>query len=209
MKSTDRLTRTAALSVLTVLMVASVPARAAILPIVGVKTDVEVTADLGGLGLTPAPFGSATANGAVFSFPVTGGTVDTLTTAALVEHDGSGVGLTAGAKSVFVGNFLIDTAAATVFGDGAVLGGAGFLGAPLFTFGTGTALPGVELLITDTLTGALTSVFGAPNLTGATFGYARPEISTVPIPAAGFLLLTGVGALGARALRKRYKARQS
>lgn len=199
----DRLQAPAALAALTLLMVASLPAKAVTLPLIGVATEVEVTADLAGLGLTPAPFGSASATGAIFTFPVTGGTLDTITGNALVEHNGSGVALTAGAISAFVGNFLIDTSVATVFGDGAVLGGAGFLGAPLFTFGEGTALPGIELLITDTLAGVLSGVFGAPDLTGATFGYARPDLAAVPLPAAGWLLLTGLGALGARSLRRR------
>lgn len=194
---------TSALGVLALLMMVGSPAQSAILPLVGVATDVEVTADLAGLGLTPAPFGSATATGAIFTFPVTGGTLDSISGAALIEHNGSGVALTAGAISAFIGNFLIDTSAATVFGDGAVLGGAGFLGAPLFTFGDGSALPGIELLITGTLAGVLSGVFGAPDLTGATFGYARPDLAAVPIPAAGWLLLTGLGALGARSLRRR------
>lgn len=191
----------AALAAAAVLAFATSSAQAASLPIIGNVTEVEVTADLPGLGLTAAPFGSATASGAVFSFPVTGGLVDSVSGDALVEHDGSGVALTAGAFSAFVGNFLIDTGAATVFGDGAVLGGAGFSGAPLFTFGTGDALPGIELLISPALAGALTAVFGAPDLTGATFGYARPDLAVVPVPAAGLLLLSALGALGA--LRRR------
>jgi hypothetical protein len=191
----------AAFAATAVLALAASQAQAASLPIIGNFTEVEVTADLAGLGLTVAAFGSATANGAVFTFPVTGGSLDSLTGNALVEHDGSGVALTAGAFSAFVGNFLIDTGLATVFGDGAVLGGAGFSGAPLFTFGTGDALPGVELLISPALAGALSAVFGAPDLTGATFGYARPDLAVVPVPAAGVLLLSALGALGA--LRRR------
>lgn len=191
----------AALAAAAALAFAASSAQAASLPIIGNFTEVEVTADLAGLGLTAAAFGSATASGAVFTFPVTGGVVDSISGDALVEHDGSGVALTAGAFSAFVGNFLIDTGAATVFGDGAVLGGAGFTSAPLFTFGTGEALPGVELLISPALAGALSAVFGAPDLTGATFGYARPDLAVVPVPAAGLLLLSALGALGA--LRRR------
>lgn len=187
-------------------LVAGAPASAASLPIIGVKTEVEVTAPLGALGLTPAPFGSATAIGAIFTFPVTGGTLDSLTGVALVEHDGSGVALTAGTQSAFVGNFLIDTAAASVFADGAALGAPGFLDAPIFTFGTGTELPGVELLISPTLASVLTAVFGAPDLTGVTFGYARPDVAVVPVPAAGLLLLSAVGGLGIAGARRRTAA---
>lgn len=187
----------AALAASALLALAASQAHATSLPIIGNFTEVEVTADLASFGLTAAPFGSATAVGAIFTFPVTGGSQDSLTGDALVEHDGSGVALTAGASSAFVGNFLIDTAAATVFGDGAVLGGEGFIGAPLFTFGSGDALPGVELLFSPTLAGALSAVFGAPDLTGATFGYARPDLAVVPVPAAGVLLLSALGVMGA------------
>jgi hypothetical protein len=187
-------------------LAAGAQTNAASLPIIGVKTDVEVTAPLGALGLTPAPFGSATAVGAIFTFPVTGGSVDSLSGAALIEHAGSGVALTAGTQSAFVGNFLIDTAAGSVFADGAALGLPGFLNAPIFNLGTGTELPGVELIITSTLASVLTAVFGAPDLTGVTFGYARPDVAVVPVPAAGLLLLSGMGALGAVRLRRRISA---
>jgi hypothetical protein len=178
-------------------------AQAASIQINGVATAVEVTADLAGLGLTAAPFGSATALGAIFTFPVTGGSLDTVSGDALIEHSGSGVALTAGSASAFVGNFLIDTAAASVFADGAALGAPGFLGVPIFSFGPGNALPGVELLITAELAGALTAIFGAPDLTGATFGYARPDVSVVPIPAGGLLLLSALGTVGVTRLRRR------
>lgn len=201
---TKYLVKGPALASLALLTVVGTQAQAASLPIIGNFTEVEVTAALSGFGLTAAPFGSASAIGAIFTFPVTGGSVDSLTGNALVEHDGSGVALTAGAFSAFVGNFLIDTGAATVFGDGAVLGGTGFSSAPLFTFGTGDALPGIELLISPALAGALSAVFGAPDLTGATFGYARPDLAVVPVPAAGVLLLSALGALGALgAMRRR------
>jgi hypothetical protein len=191
---------------LTMCLMAAAPANAASLPIIGVKTEVEVTAPLGALGLTPTPFGSATAVGAIFTFPVTGGSVDSLSGNALIEHAGSGVALTAGSQSAFVGNFLIDTAAGLVFADGAALGAPGFLNAPIFSLGTGTELPGVELIITSTLAGVLSAVFGAPDLTGATFGYARPDVSVVPVPAAGLLLLSAIGGLGMTRLRRRAEA---
>ncbi|MCC5795462.1 MAG: VPLPA-CTERM sorting domain-containing protein [Chromatiales bacterium] len=189
----------AALASLAMAATLSAPAAAATLPpslaLIGNFTEVEVTADLAALGLTAAPFGSATASGAVFTFPVTGGVVFTDTSEALVEHDGSGVALTAGVTSAFVGNFFIDTEAGTVSGDGAVLGGAGFLGTTLFNFGTGDALPGIELLFSSDLAGVLSAVFGAPDLTGATFGYARPDLQVIPIPAAGLLLISALGTL--------------
>ncbi|WP_299356798.1 hypothetical protein [uncultured Shimia sp.] len=167
-------------------------------------TQVDVTADLTGLGLIGFPFGSATAADSVFSFPITGGSAiapDDL----LIEHDGSGVTLQALASlttQATVANFLIDTVAGGVFGD--VIGGANDVF--LFEFGSGDDLPGIELEITSQFATALTSVFGAPDLTGATFGYAStsPDLAPVPLPAGLPLLLGGMAILFG--LRRRNQA---
>lgn len=173
-------------------------AQAATLALGGNQTTVEVTADLAGLGLSGAPFGTATvdATGAnpVFAFAITGGTLDTVTGNALIAHEGSGVTLAAladPAVSATVGNFLIDTAGATVFGD--VIGGAADIA--LFTFGT-VDDAGVELLIAGDLAGALTAVFGAADLTGARFGIAVPDVAPVPLPGALPLLASALIAAG-------------
>jgi hypothetical protein len=187
------------------------PAEAATLRIVGNTTEIEVTADLAGLGLTPSVFGSATAGTSaggnlLLGFPITGGTLETDTGNALIEHEGSGASLTDGTTTVNAGNFLINTAptVATVFGDVDVDGSLVGSDLPLFTLGAGNALPGVQLLISPTLAGALTGVFGAPDLTNAEFGYARPDVAAVPLPAGAWLVLTALGALGlARARRIR------
>ena len=41
-------------------------------------------------------------------------------------------------------------------------------------------------------------MFGAPDLTGATFGYAvpSPTLAPVPLPAGALLLIGGLGMLG-------------
>ncbi len=167
--------------------------------VTGGSTAVTVTADLGGLGLTPGLEGSATAevNDGLLTvfFPITGGSTGPAGN-ALIEHDGSGVSLTAGETTASVGNFVIKTSAGTVFGDlfGVTTGSP----LPFFTFGEDTDLPGVELEFTSTLAGALTDVFGAPDLTGETFGYAvpSPTLAPVPLPAGGLLLIGGLGMLG-------------
>jgi len=171
-------------------------------PIAGGETTVDVTADLVGLGLSGAPFGLATVDvsGAtpVFAFPITGG--DLLPTGALIEHEGSGVTLTALGDplvSVTVGDFLIDTAQATIFGD--VIGGAQDLA--LFDLGP-TTPGGIEIAITAQLAGALTTVFGADDLTGATFGVAVTAPNPIPLPAAGWMLIAGIGALAAMRRRE-------
>lgn len=161
--------------------------------IVAGETTVEVTADLTGLGLGGSPFGTATASGAVFTFPITGGTENQGDLRIL--HDGSGVTLftldAMDTTEVTVGNFVIDTSAATVFGD--VIGGPTDL--DLFAFGTASG--GIGLDITATLAGALTSTFGAPDLTGVQFGIANtsPITAPVPLPASMVLLAAGLAAI--------------
>ena len=156
---------------------ASTVAEAATVGIAGVETKVTVTAPLGALGLSGAPFGTATADvsGAnpVFTFPITGGTIDSHTDTALIEHQGSGVTLSALAdstKSATVGNFLINTGTGTVSG-GIIDAGTGMevaSGVTFFDIASSGDPRGVELLISTALAGALTDVFGAPDLEGAT-----------------------------------------
>ncbi len=181
---------------------------ASALSITGGQTAVTVTADLASLGLGAGLVGSASLSDGQVVFPITGGSTDG--TDAMIEHEGSGVNLFALADSsvnVSAGNLLIDTAAATVFGDASIgsddLGSPDISDAPFFSFGPGSTLPGVQLLITPELAGALQTVFaGAPDLTNAEFGYAvpSPEVapapSPVPLPAGVFLLLGALGSLG-------------
>ncbi len=194
---------------------ASTVAEAATVGIAGVETKVTVTAPLGALGLSGAPFGTATADvsGAnpVFTFPITGGTIDSHTDTALIEHQGSGVTLSALAdstKSATVGNFLINTGTGTVSG-GIIDAGTGMevaSGVTFFDIASSGDPRGVELLISTALAGALTDVFGAGDLTGATFGFAAPDVKPVPLPPAALLLLGGLGVMGATKLRKRKAA---
>ena len=178
--------------------------------IVGGATTVEVTAPLGGLGLAAAPFGSATADGATYAFPITGG--QTGMDGLLVEHEGSGVTLSALADpstAVTVGNFVVDLTVDTpeegLLGD--VIGGAE--GLPLFDFGEATEV-GLPLLVSGTLAGALTDVFGASDLTGAEFGVASTapvfeDAATpapIPVPASLPLLAAGLIGLGLVARRR-------
>jgi hypothetical protein len=203
-------TRVAGAATLALGLVAAERGLAATIPIGGGVTEVEVTAPLSALGLVAAPFGTATAAGAVFSFPVTGGTIDSHTGALRIRHDGSGVALTAPGttKSAFVGNFVIDAApdlTGSVTGSAAAFGFGALDDVPLFELAGPQSL-GVELRITSALAGVLSSYFGAPDLTDAVFGYARPEVTPVPLPAGLALTLGGVAALGAVGLRRRRAA---
>jgi hypothetical protein len=167
-------------------------ASAATLPIVGNSTSVTVTAPLGDLGLTGAPLGTATVEIVdglpVFSFPVTGGTFDG--TDLLVEHDGSGVILSDGTTSAFVQNFLIDTAAGSVFGGYGLVGSDPLGTAPLFTLDVENAGEGgIPLLITTELAGVLAAVFSLEGPCrrppSASPRPTSPSATNCPDPAAG------------------------
>jgi hypothetical protein len=173
------------------------------------ETRVRVEADLAGLGLTPSLVGTTSVvndpNGLVLSFPVTGGQLDGL--AGSIEHEGSGVTLTAGATSVTVGNFIIDTVQQVIFGDVDLNGARIGDDLDLFSFDLSTVTPGqltnlntqfLALLITPTLAGALTQIFGAPDLENALFGFASTLPQEVPLPAAVWMFLAGLAGLATR-----------
>ncbi|MEM7489132.1 MAG: VPLPA-CTERM sorting domain-containing protein [Pseudomonadota bacterium] len=198
-----------ALAAATALATLSVGAAAQASTITGGITQVTVTADLPALGLGGAPFGSAFVTDlATFNFPITGGTATA--DGATILHDGSGVMLFTAADDddteVTVGNFVIDTAAAGITGD--VIGGP--TGLDLFVFSEDDTdfSDGIDLDITATLAGALTSIFAAPDLTGAQFGVATtsPEVAPIPLPASAWMLLAGLGGVGLVARRKRKAA---
>ena len=182
-------------------------AEAGTVGITGGTTNLIVTADLAGLGLSAETFGGASLTDGAFTFPITGGSVDTESGDALIEHEGSGVVLYNMTSEVSVGSFLIDTASAAIFG---LVNGTGSL-VQFFDLG-GTTEDGIEVLIAAPLGGAISAIFGAPDLTGATFGFATTSPVTdvapapVPLPAAMPLLLAGIGAMAFVRTRGRRRA---
>jgi len=92
--------------------------------------DTQVTLDSGfldaltSLGLTPGVTGTATLDGATLSFPITGGNVDYYDpeedyrpyVQGSIEHDGSGITLTAGDTVVGLSDFRIDPGTSQLFG---------------------------------------------------------------------------------------------
>ncbi|MAW82172.1 MAG: hypothetical protein CMI63_18195 [Parvularcula sp.] len=188
---------------LTALFVPVTAANAAVL--VG-QTVVEPTFDFDSAGLTPSLLGDAgTTSEGYLSFPITGGNLG----AGLIEHENSGVRLTAGSVFVDLENFLIDIsdpANGTISADVSASTGAMVADAPVFSFDLTSVSdpfdlsnPTIELLFTAAASSLLNSVFnlGDPDaLTGARFGFAATAPSEVPLPAAAWLFLAGAGALG-------------
>lgn len=172
-------------------------------------TVVDVTFDLSAAGLSPSLLGDAeTTSDGFLLFPITGGDL----TAGLIEHDGSGLRLSAGAAFIDLENFLIDIAdpaQSLLFGD-ITDSSAGLTAeeAPLFSFDlTGVddpfdlANPAIPLTVTSQASTALNAVFGLGGddaLTGASFGLAATAPVSVPGPMTALLLTGGLGLLAAR-----------
>src|SRR3954463_4424341 len=92
------------------------------------------------LKLTPAPVGDASISKAgVASFPITGGNVTYYKPGSVspfvqgeVDHDGSGLSLTGGGKTVELTNFVVDPGASVLTGTVSVDGKVAAESAPLF-----------------------------------------------------------------------------
>lgn len=182
------------------------------LPIIDGFTSVTLTSAtaLGGLGLTVGTLGSA-----IFSpgsdgtpivyFPITGGQIDTSNFAGTIEHAGSGLSLSAGGTTLNLTNFVIDTTTLTLAGD-ANAGALSASGVSLFNIGlSGQASAPYTLSLTAAAAGALTTLFGAPDLTGTQIGLAStlPVTAPVPEPATVASMLAGLALLGGVMGRRR------
>jgi len=189
----------------------SAPASAVPIAATG-TTDVTVSetvlAFLGDNGITPSPIAPATAAGATFSFPITGGDTDPL----VINHSG-GLSLAAGAAFLEASDFVIDAGAGTVFGSavGSALGTDPVF-ADLFTLDGVAVTDGVisaDLLITAKLNEVLGLTFVGEDsltLTGEVFGTASTSPAPVPLPAGALLLIGGLGMLGMVRRRRTSKA---
>ena len=96
-------------------------------------------AGLTSLKLTPAPVGTAKIEGAVATFPITGGNVTYFTPGSVspyvqgkISHDGSGLSLTGGGTKVELTNFVVDPAKSVLTGRVTANGKVAAESAPLF-----------------------------------------------------------------------------
>ena len=104
-----------------------------------VTLDPSFLAGLTSLKLTPGPVGAAKIEGAVATFPITGGNVTYFTPGSVtpyvqgkINHDGSGLSLTGGGTKVELTNFVVDPAGSVLTGKVTANGKVAAESAPLF-----------------------------------------------------------------------------
>jgi hypothetical protein len=187
---------------------AATPAATAVKPVAEIPSlsgkDTAVTLDsgfvkaLGQLKLTPAPLGTATISKAgVASFPITGGNVTYYTPGTqspyvqgMIDHNGSGLSLTGGGKTVELTNFEVDPGKSVLTGKVTVDGKVAAPSAPLFFLngktlkplqtGNGTAtLAGTTVELKQEAADLLNQTFGTTALkAGFVIGIAKITVNT-------------------------------
>ena len=189
-------------------------------PVSGGITAVEVTIDLEGAGITPGLIGDAAlaeGDGLTVLFPITGGDLEVDPLSGTIEHEGSGLTLSAGGATVELTDFIVNATTGFLSGNVAVVGGDSLGRVDIFSLSnvgdltleqiTDTESPAISLLVTAGAAQALEGAFGlvglADLLTGAEFGLAATapffgEPDVVPLPAAALFFATGAGLFAAR-----------
>jgi hypothetical protein len=156
----------------------------------GVDTTVALNEDflaaLESLKVAPGVVGDAQLKGADVSFPITGGDVKYYDPASdvrpfvqgIIEHDGSGLSLTAGKTTVELTDFVIDPGTSVLTGTVTANGEEAATDAPLFDLDGSTLEPlisnedgsatltGTTVLLTEDAAGLLNETFGIEDLTG-------------------------------------------
>lgn len=146
---------------------AKIPAPVAAVPALfggntAVALDSNFLAALKSLGVTPGVLGTATLNNGSVAFPITGGSVVYWSpdgkyrpyVQGIIEHDGSGLSLTAGNTVVDLTNFTINPGNSTLYGDVTVNGTVAATQADLFDLHGQTLKPlqldGNDAILTGT-----------------------------------------------------------
>src|SRR4051812_23243622 len=164
-----------------------------------VALDAGFVKALGQLKLTPAPVGTAQISKAgVASFPITGGNVTYYTPGTespyvqgMIDHDGSGLSLTGGGKTVELTDFEVDPGKSVLTGKVSVDGKVAAESAPLFfldgrtlkpleTNDNGTAvLEGTTVKLKEEAAQLLNQTFGTDALAGGlVIGVAKITVNT-------------------------------
>jgi hypothetical protein len=154
---------------------------------------------LGSLKLTPAPLGTAEiSKEGIASFPITGGNVKYYTPGTVspyvqgaIDHDGSGLSLTGGGKTVELTDFAVDPGKSVLNGKVTVDGAVAAESAPLFFLDgrtlkplqandDGTAvLEGTTVKLKAEAAQLLNQTFGVDALTeGLVIGVAKITVNT-------------------------------
>jgi hypothetical protein len=168
----------------------SIPAPVAAVPALkggntAVALDSGFTSALTSLGLTPGVLGTATLTDGSVHFPITGGSVVYWSpkgsyrpyVQGIIEHDGSGLSLTAGGTEVDLTNFTVNPGNSELYGDVSVNGTSAAVQAPLFDLHGGTLKPlqlqgddailtGTTVHVSKTAAGLLDSTFGTTAVKG-------------------------------------------
>jgi hypothetical protein len=168
----------------------SIPAPVAAVPALkggntAVLLDSGFTSALTSLGLTPGVLGTATLTNGSVHFPITGGSVVYWSpkgnyrpyVQGLIEHDGSGLSLTAGGTEVDLTNFTVNPGNSLLYGDVSVNGTSAAVQAPLFNLHGGTLKPlklqgddailtGTTVHVSSTAAGLLDKTFGTTAVKG-------------------------------------------
>jgi hypothetical protein len=163
-----------------------------------VKLDAGFVDALGALKLTPAPLGDGkiTQRG-VARFPITGGNVTYYKPGSVspfvqgeIDHDGSGLSLSGGEKTVELTDFVVDPGASVLTGKVAVDGKVAADSAPLFfldgrtlqplkTAGSTAVLEGTTVKLKDEAAALLNDTFGTDALAGGlVIGVAKITVNT-------------------------------
>ncbi len=153
---------------------------------------------LGTLKLTPAPVGDGKISKAgIASFPITGGNVTYYEPGSIspyvqgeIDHDGSGLSLTAGGKTVELTDFVVDPGASVLTGKVTVDGSVAAESAPLFFLdgrtlqplqaaGSTAVLEGTTVKLKEEAATLLNDTFGTDALKGGlVIGVAKITVNT-------------------------------
>ena len=163
-----------------------------------VALDANFVKALGTLKLTPAPVGDGTiSKQGIASFPITGGNVTYYTPGSVspyvqgeIDHDGSGLSLTGGGKTVGLTDFVIDPGKSVLTGKVTVDGKVAAESAPLFfldgrtlkpleTEGSTAILEGTTVKLKAEAADLLNNTFGTDALQGGlVIGVAKITVNT-------------------------------